>query len=357
MRIPRAAAAVAVLSLAACGGDEPVVEGPRATVVSVATARTEELRDVAHASGVVVPSTAADLTVYATEAAEIAELPKKLDDTVQTGDVLVRFDIASLNQELAALQLDVIEAQSRLDRAQTELTRQTSLFERGIASRNAYDASRLEQSTAESNLAAARARLDMLRSGQTRSVIRATFPGVVVNVWHQEGDPVRPDSSDPIIRVVDPARVQVAVQLPVIQLARVVTGQTAVVRAIAGATDEEAVVASKMQSVDPTAPTGEVRLNFVNPATLPVETPVSAEILLERRPGALIVPSQAIQRDDLGAYVMVVDPDGLARRRSVRVGLVTPQLTQVAEGLNDGERVILSGFSDIEDGAPVTISR
>jgi RND family efflux transporter MFP subunit len=357
MRIPRAAAAVAVLSLAACGGDEPVVEGPRATVVSVATARTEELRDVAHASGVVVPSTAADLTVYATEAAEIAELPKKLDDTVQTGDVLVRFDIASLNQELAALQLDVIEAQSRLDRAQTELTRQTSLFERGIASRNAYDASRLEQSTAESNLAAARARLDMLRSGQTRSVIRATFPGVVVNVWHQEGDPVRPDASDPIIRVVDPTRVQVAVQLPVIQLARVVTGQTAVVRAIAGATDEEAVVASKMQSVDPTAPTGEVRLNFVNPATLPVETPVSAEILLERRPGALIVPSQAIQRDDLGAYVMVVDPDGLARRRSVRVGLVTPQLTQVAEGLNDGERVILSGFSDIEDGAPVTISR
>jgi RND family efflux transporter MFP subunit len=269
----------------------------------------------------------------------------------------VRFDIASLNQELAALQLDVIEAQSRLDRAQAELTRQTSLFERGIASRNAYDASRLEQSTAESNLAAARARLDMLRSGQTRSVVRATFPGVVVNVWHQEGDPVRPDASDPIIRVVDPTRVQVAVQLPVIQLARVVTGQTAVVRAIAGATDEEAVVASKMQSVDPTAPTGEVRLNFVNPATLPVETPVSAEILLERRPGALIVPSQAIQRDDLGAYVMVVDPDGLARRRSVRVGLVTPQLTQVAEGLNDGERVILSGFSDIEDGAPVTISR
>ncbi|MCC7044606.1 MAG: efflux RND transporter periplasmic adaptor subunit [Acidobacteria bacterium] len=357
MRIRCAAAVVALLSLAACGSDEPVVEGPRATVVTVATARTEELRDVAHASGVVVPSTAADLTVFATEAAEIAELPRKIDDPVQTGDVLVRFDIASLNQELAALQLDVIEAQSRLDRARADLTRQTSLFERGITSRNAYDASRLEQSTAESGLAAARARLDLLRSGQTRSVVRATFPGIVVNVWHQEGDPVRPDSSDPIIRVVDPTRVQVAVQLPVIQLARIVTGQTAIVRAIAGATDEEAVVASKAQSVDPTAPTGEVRLSFVNPATLPVETPVSAEILLERRPGALIVPAQAIQRDDLGPYVMVAGEDGIARRRAVRVGLVTPQLTQVAEGLTEGERVILSGFGEIEDGSAVMISR
>jgi RND family efflux transporter MFP subunit len=357
MRIHCAAAVVALLPLAACGGDEPVAEAPRATVVTVATARTDELRDVAHASGMVVPSTTADLTIYATEPAEVAELPKKLADPVQTGDVLVRFDIASLNQELAALQLDVIEAQSRLDRAQADLTRQTSLFERGITSRNAYDASRLEHSAAETGVAAARARLDTLRAGQTRSVVRATFPGVVVGVWHEEGDAVRPDASDPIIRVVDPTRVQVAVQLPVIQLARVVAGQTAVVRAIAGAADEQAIVASKAQSVDPTAPTGEVRLSFVNPATLPVETPVSVEILLERRPGSIVVPSQAIGRDDLGSYVMVAGDDGLAQRRTVRVGLVTPQLTQVAEGLMEGERVILSNPGEIEDQEPIAISR
>jgi RND family efflux transporter MFP subunit len=357
MRIRCAAAVVALLPLVACGGDEPVVEGPRATVVTVATARTEELRHVAHASGTIVPSTAADLTIYATEAAEVSELPKKLNDPVQPGDLLVRFDIASLNQELAALQLDVLEAQSRLDRAQSDLTRQTSLFERGITSRNAYDASRLEHSAAGSAHAAARSRLEALQSGQTRSVVRATFSGVVAEVWHEEGDAVRPDSSDPIIRVVDPTRVQVAVQLPVIQLARIVAGQTAVVRAIAGTSDEEAVVASRAPSADPSAPTGEVRLSFVNPATLPVDTPVSAEILIERRPGALIVPSQAIQRDDLGAFVMVAGDDGLARRRDVRPGLVTPQLTQIVEGLTEGERVILAGADEIEDGAAVAISR
>lgn len=353
----RAAAVVALLPLAACGGTEPAEDAPRATVVTVASARVDELRDVAQASGVIVPSAAADITIYATEPSEVAELPKKVDDTVQTGDVLVRFDIASLNQELAALQLAVIEAQSRLDRAQSDLTRQTNLFERGITSRNVYDASRLEQSAAESGLVAARARLDSLRAGQTRSVIRATFPGVVANVWHQEGDTVRPDSSDPIIRVVDPTRVQVSVQLPVIQLARIVAGQTAVVRAIAGAVDEQAVVASKAQSVDSTTPTGEVRLSFVNPATLTVETPVSVEILIERRPGALIVPSQALLTDDLGSYVMVAGEDGLAHRRSVRVGLVAGQLSQIAEGLAEGERVILSNPAEIADQEPVTISR
>jgi RND family efflux transporter MFP subunit len=348
----------ALCALVACrGAEEPVADAPRSTVVSVATVRKGELRDVANASGTIVPSSVADVTIYAPELADIVELPKKVDDPVQTGDVLVRFDIPSVNQEAAMLQLQVIEAQARLDRAQAELTRQTSLFERGITSRNAYDESRLEHSAAESALSAARSRVDSARPTQDRSIVRATFPGVVAELWHEEGDTVRPDTNDPIIRVVDPTKVQVSLQLPVVQLARVVAGQTAIVRAIAGVADEEAVVASKVQSVDPTAPTGEVRLNFVNPATLTVDTPVSVEILLERRPDALIVPVQAIARDDFGSFVMVADESGLARRRDVQVGLVAGQLAQIVNGVNDGERVILTSPADLVDGEPIAIAR
>jgi RND family efflux transporter MFP subunit len=271
--------------------------------------------------------------------------------------VLVRFDIASLNQELAALQLDVLEAQSRLDRAQADLTRQTSLFERGITSRNAYDTSRLEQSAAESALAGARDRLEVVRSGQSRNVVRATFAGVVANVWRAEGDAVRPDAADPIIRVIDPTRVQVAVQLPVLQLARVAVGQVATVRAIAGAADEPATVVSRVQSADPSAPTGEVRLGFSNPATLALETPVSVEILLERRLDAVLVPAQAIGRDDTGTFVMVAGSGGLAHRRDVRLGLITPQLVQVSSGLTDGEQVVVSQLGELADQASIVISR
>lgn len=347
-----------VFLIAGCTGtDSPLDLGPRATVVTVATARTGELRDVANASGAIVPSSVADVTVYATEPAEILELPKALDDTVAIGDVLVRFDIASLNQELAALELDVIESQTRLDRARADLTRQTALFERGIIARVAYDESRFAHAAAESALAAAQARFESLRAGQTRGVVRASLAGVVVGLWHEVGDAVRPDQSDPILRIVDPTRVQVSLQLPVLQLARVNAGQSAVVRAIAGETDEPATVASKMQSADPSVPTGEVRLNFVTPSTLPIDTPVSAEILLERRLEALLIPSAAISRDDFGPFVMVAGDDGLAHRRDVRLGLVTPQLTQVTDGLIEGERVILSTPGQIADQEPVAISR
>lgn len=350
--------AATTLPLAACGDSEvPADDRPRAVVVSVAAARLDELRDVASASGVIVPAAAADLTIHAPEAAVIAELPKRVDDPVATGDVLVRFDIASINQERAAAELDVIQAESRLDRAATELARQTTLFERGITSRTTYDAARLEHSAALTARTLAANRLEVVTAGQARAVVRASFPGVVAAVWHEVGDAVRADGTDPILRVIDPERVQVSVQLPVAQLARVVPGQAATVRAIAGATDEAAVVASKREALDPTAPTGDVRISFTGPATLPLDTPVSAEILLDRRAEAIIVPAQAVVRDELGPYVMVAGTDGLAYRRNVRLGLTAGQFVEIADGLEAGESVIVSGPAEIGDRQAIVVGR
>lgn len=344
--------------LQACGGgavEENQTESR--VVVTVATATRGDLQDVANLSGVVVPSRAADLTIYATEDASIAELPKKESDAVAIGDILVRFEIPSLTQELAAMQLEVIESTTRLDRANTELKRQTELFERGITPRVTYDSARLEQSAAESGLNSSAMRLDALKKGDARSVVRATFPGVVMSVFHAPGDTVRADTTDPIMRVVDPTRVQVAVQVPVAELARVVAGQLATIRAIAGDISEPATVASKAQTVDPSAPTGEVRLAFISAATLPLDTPVSVELVLDRRSNTILVPAQAVRRDDLGTFVMVAGDDGLAHRQPVAVGLTTAQFAQISGGLEEQTRVILPGVEEISDLTPIMLSR
>jgi RND family efflux transporter MFP subunit len=203
----------------------------------------------------------------------------------------------------------------------------------------------------------ARTRLDAARSGDERSVVKAAFNGVVIDVMHAIGDPVRPSADDPVLRVVDPTRVQVTVELPLVELARVVPGQSATVQAIAGATSEPATVVSKVDAVSATAPTGQVRLGFVNPATLALNTPVSVEILLDQRSNVVIVPDTAVQRDDLGSYVMVVGEDLIAHRRDVRVGLSTRTNTQIAAGLTAGERVIVSGLSDVREGTPIVVAR
>ncbi|MEO8483136.1 MAG: efflux RND transporter periplasmic adaptor subunit [Acidobacteriota bacterium] len=335
---------------------EPAAEAPQAPVVTVATARVDTLRDLATASGTVVPSSSADLTVFSTEPAEILDLPKKEGETVAVGDVLVRLDVASITQTLAALQLQMIEATNQADRARTELARQTSYLERGLTARNAYETSRAALSSAESSLSQLKAQLDTMQASQDRTVITAKFPGTVMKVWHAVGDTVRAGSDDPLLRVIDPKRVQVSVQLPIALLARVVPGQMATITAIGG-TPEAGVVATKIPTTDPSAPTGEVRLGFTNPSTLPLDTPVSAEILFDQRTNALMVPASAVGRDSLGFYILIAGDDQHAHRRDVRLGLVTRDWAQVISGVANGDHVIATGRADLTDGSLFVISR
>jgi RND family efflux transporter MFP subunit len=335
---------------------EPPAETVQAPVVTVATARVDTLRDLATASGTVVPSSSGDMTIVASEPAEILELPKKEGDTVAVGDVLARLEVASVTQGLAALQLEVMDATNQADRARSELARQTSFLERGLTSRNAYDASRAALSAAESSLAQAKAQFETMQASQERTVIKARFAGKVLKVWHAVGDSVRPATDDPILRVIDPTRVQVSLQLPIAQLARVVPGQTATITAIGG-TPEAGQVATKVPTTDPNAPTGEVRLGFTNPSTLPLDTPVSAEIVFDQRTNAVMVPAGAVARDSLGFFVLLAGDDQRAHRRDVRLGLVTREFAQITAGVASGDRVIVTGGSELTDGALFIVSR
>lgn len=347
---------LAVWSTACRRPAEPETETSQAPVVTVTAARVDTLRDVAAASGTVVPSTFGDLTVYASEPAEIRELPRKEGDTVAVGDLLVRLDVASITQALAALELEVMDASNQADRARAEFARQTSFLDRGLTSRNAYDASRAALSAAESTLSQTKTRFETAQATQDRTAITARFPGKVLKVWHAVGDTVRPGSDDPILRVIDPARVQVSVQLPIAQLARVVPGQAATITSFGGA-PEAGMVVTKLPTADASAPTGEVRLGFTNPSSLPLDTPVSAEVLFDQRTNAIIVPATAVARDSLGFYVLLAGDDLRAHRRDVRLGLVTRESAQVIAGIANGDRVIVTGLAELTDGAPYVISR
>ncbi len=324
--------------------------------MSVQTAKRQSIRDAATASGLVVPAAAGEWTVYAPSAAQIARLPLKENDPVAAGDVLVQFDIASITQQLGIRQAAVTEAAARADRAKAEFTRMSGLFERGIASRNAYEAARTEQTTSASVLTQAVADFEATKIENSQATVRARFAGVVAKVYHGEGEFVSGSATDPILQVIDPTRLQVAAQFPIPQLARIVQGQAATILAIGGEGPLPATVASKPVSVDANAPTGEVRLAFAGPATLIVNAPVSVEILLDQRANAVVVPTPALLRDDLSAFVMIVGEDRRAHRRDVRAGLVTEALVEIVSGLDAGTRVVVGGVRDVAEGSPVVFT-
>jgi len=89
----------------------------------------------------------------------------------------------------------------------------------------------------------------------------------------------------------------------------------------------------------------EVRVSIDNPGhELKANMTANAEIVLEERPGALIVPEAAITYDaSRKASVEVLDArERTGRRRMpITVGISNGTRTQVMEGLNQGDRVVL----------------
>ena len=68
----------------------------------------------------------------------------------------------------------------------------------------------------------------------------------------------------------------------------------------------------------------------------------------------IAIPRAAILSDQEGSYVYVVDDHNTAQQRRVRLGQVTPEATGIADGLKEGERVIVEGIQRARPNAPVT---
>jgi membrane fusion protein, multidrug efflux system len=103
-------------------------------------------------------------------------------------------------------------------------------------------------------------------------------------------------------------------------------------------------------------PTGSILLR----ATLPNEDHalwpgqfVSVRLFLEQIPGAILVPAQAVQIGQEGAYVFVVN-NGTADLRLVKKGQLQGDLVVIEKGLAAGETVVVEGQVNLFPGAKVS---
>lgn len=107
--------------------------------------------------------------------------------------------------------------------------------------------------------------------------------------------------------------------------------------------------------VDPATGTFEVRGVFPNPdgRILPGLF-VRIRVPVEEVKGALLVPDRAVQADQGGRFVLVVDDKGVVHYRRVKVGPRQPDgLRLIRSGLKAEDRVVVKGLLRARPGAKV----
>jgi RND family efflux transporter MFP subunit len=355
-RMPARAVVVAVALLAA-GCSKSTVEEVQTTAaapVKTITLAPSTVDGVVAASGLVSAAPGADWVITAPEPARIVELPKAEGDRVKTGDLLVRFEIPARTTEVAARRAEVDQARARVDNAQASVKRLTTLFEHGVAAQKELEDAKRDLAEAQAALVQAEAGTQAAAVLASRSIVRARFPGVVAKRAHNPGDMVEATSADVILRVIDPAKLQVVAAVPIPDLARVQVGKPVRVIVPGAEEPEQGKVLTRPAAVEPTGVSADVRISFNATTRLAVGTPVRVEIVAEQRPNALAVPVEAIIHEDEDAFVMVAGADNKAHKRKVTIGITTPKLAEITGGLKAGEAVIVQGQQGLPDGAAIT---
>ena len=353
----RAVLAAIVLTAAGCNRHTPEeVESDAVVSVKTAPAVLGDIRGVVHATGVVSPAPGAELVVVAPEAARIAEIPRAAGDRVRRGDILVRFEVPSSSAEVQRQHAEVTRAQAALEAAKAAQVRAAGLYDRGVAARKEVEEANRAAADAQAAVTQAQASLVAAQAVAGRAAVRATFDGIVAKRLHNPGDLVEPSASDPVLRVIDPHRLEVVAMVPLADASRVAVGAAA---QLAGApfnsTDIRLKVISSPAAVEDGTAAVPVRLALAGTATVPVGAPVQVDIDAEHRSNTIVVPAAAIVREGEETAVFVAR-DGKAQRRLVRTGLNDGRSVEVVSGVKTGELVIVDGQAGLPDGAAIAIA-
>ncbi|MBX3746965.1 MAG: efflux RND transporter periplasmic adaptor subunit [Verrucomicrobiae bacterium] len=108
------------------------------------------------------------------------------------------------------------------------------------------------------------------------------------------------------------------------------------------------------RAVDPTTGTIRVRAEFPNPDRL-LRPGMFARLVFRpgMRTGVVVVPQRAVQELQGQTLVWVVNAEGKAQQRPVRMGRRVGSDWLVEEGLQAGERLVVEGLQKVRQDAPV----
>jgi membrane fusion protein (multidrug efflux system) len=349
-----------VLLLAACddGSRKTTAELP-APAVTVVVVAQDEIR----------PSISFTGRVQAQDKVELRArvegfLEKRLfneGQTVKEGDLLFVIEQAPYKASIDEINADIQKAQAALKLANVEVERQSTLVSRETGTQQRLDVVTAKQGDAQGELARQKASLEKAQLQLSYTEIRAPLAGRIGRATVSVGNFVGP-STGPLATIVrqDP----IYVTFPVTQREMLdfrkerQADQTDPVIYIRLADDSRYPHPGKIDFVDVTVNQGtdtvQVRAVFPNPDRVLVDGQLVSVVAEVGKPQAsLLIPQQAIQIDQSGPFVLVVDSASKVEIRRVEVAEATGQKLTVTKGLHAGEKVIIEGVQKVRPGQVV----
>ena len=289
---------------------------------------------------------------------------------------------AQVPANLTKAQTDLAQARANLDLNQSIVNARSQLFTQGaipgrdldtakaalVQAQAAYDIAKqnlnaIEEvggkaalQSAQGQLTSAKGKYLGAEAQLSYTEIRSPIDGVVTDRPLFAGETAA--AGAPVITVMDTTALLAKLHLSQMQAQQLSLGAAATI-SIPGVVDPVAAKVSLISpALDPGSTTVEVWLRLENRKGLfKAGTPVHATITGRTAAKALLLPAEAIQtaQDGSSKFVMVMGADGIAHKRTVTLGIQTPENVQVLDGISTSDMVITTGAYALDDGTRVKI--
>ncbi|MEX0602757.1 MAG: efflux RND transporter periplasmic adaptor subunit [Bacteroidota bacterium] len=339
---------VAVLgfALSSCGqsnarpGTEETEVAIPAIPVQIQEIQPRPFADALQVTGIV--KAVEDVRLSPEEGGVIKEWRVEKGETVRKGDIL------------AVLSDDVLKAAYEAAAAQYKLAETNFRMQKKVYAEKAI--SELQYRNAEYSRDAAKAQADLAFARLERTRLRSPINGILNDRFVDAGEYAPP--AVPAAHIVNLNALKVAAEVSERYSGTMAPGSMATVTFDAFPLDTlTGIIIHVGAAISPSNRTMQVELAIANPGLrLKPEMIARVRIVRSVRDNVLLLSENVIQQVDRNKMVVYVENNGRAEERRVVLGARQGTLLEILEGLQPGDRVIVSGFQKLVNGSPVQVT-
>lgn len=293
--------------------------------------------------------------VHAPFGAEVRQWNVKDGQQIKKGDVLFQLDSTALENEIAQTQATI--KKQRLEMRLTEVQSALGLEDQALGATEAdrkkvfvqREAQKLQEELSEVTLDIQERDIADKQKKLSEANYRAPASGIFL-FEDPKKIPSQVNSNDRLGKIVDLNKLQLVSLVGEQDVFRIAEGMPVEVKINAL---KQVKLTGKVIKVSKFAKAGTDEKNTNQPAQFEViiglepnkqliaGLSLTGQIETERKDDAIVVPTVAVLREKDQYYVFLDKGNGQVERRDIKIGMETPEKTEVLEGLKEGDQVVL----------------
>jgi multidrug efflux system membrane fusion protein len=330
------------------------------TPVTVAQARKADMKVYLNAIGTV--TTLNSVTVRSRVDGELTAVHFQEGSEVKKGALLAEIDSRPFQVQLKQAKAQLARDMAQLENIRRDMERYRMAERQNAVSRQQLDTQEALVRQYEAAVGIDKAQIEAAKLQITYSHITAPISGRVGLRLVDPGNMVHSSDASGLLTIVQTRPISVIFAVPEDNLPQILKKMQEG-RLVVEAFDremKERLATGELVTIDNQIDlsTGTVRLKAVfenkNNELFPNQF-VNARLVVAVEKDAVIVPSEAVQRNPQGAFVFVLNTDDTVSIRPVKPGVTQAGETAISEGLKADERVVVNGTERLKDGGKVEV--